>query len=47
MKDAPRRGHIFLQEHGSPIWYRNIFIKEIAPEPSAKPKADKTPVRLP
>jgi hypothetical protein len=28
-KDMPRIGHIELQDHGQPIWYRNIRIKEI------------------
>jgi hypothetical protein len=28
-KDAPRRGYIFLQDHGAPVWFRNIYIKKL------------------
>jgi hypothetical protein len=28
-KHAPRRGYIFLQDHGAPVWFRNIYIKKL------------------
>jgi hypothetical protein len=28
-KDSPRRGYIFLQDHGAPVWFRNITIKKL------------------
>jgi arylsulfatase A-like enzyme len=31
LKDFPREGHIGLQDHGRPIWYRNIRVKRLKP----------------
>jgi hypothetical protein len=28
-KDSPRRGYIFLQDHGAPVWFRNVYIKKL------------------
>jgi len=29
LKDFPREGHIGFQDHGDPVWYRNVRIKEL------------------
>jgi hypothetical protein len=28
-KDMPRHGHIGFQDHGKPVWYRNVFIRQL------------------
>ena len=32
----PKKGHIHLQTHGAPIWWRNIKVREISPAEAAK-----------
>jgi hypothetical protein len=29
LKDFPREGHIGFQDHGFPVWYRNVKVKKI------------------
>lgn len=29
MKDRPRRGYIGLQDHGSPVWFKNLKLKPL------------------
>ena len=29
LKDFPREGYIGFQDHGDPVWYRNVMIKEL------------------
>jgi hypothetical protein len=43
LKDSPRRGYIFLQDHGAPVWFRNICIKKLdgAGRDAEKKAADK------
>ncbi len=30
-KEMPRRGYVGFQDHGNPVWYRNIRIKPLSP----------------
>ena len=30
-KQMPRRGHIGFQDHGNPVWFRNIRVKPASP----------------
>ena len=29
LKDFPREGYIGFQDHGSPLWYRNVKLKKL------------------
>lgn len=29
LKELPRRGHIGFQDHGTPLWYRNVRVKQL------------------
>jgi hypothetical protein len=29
MKDMPRKGYLMLQDHGTPVWFRNVYLKEL------------------
>lgn len=35
-KDMAREGHIGFQDHGNPVWYRNVRIMELATPPGEK-----------
>lgn len=32
MKDFARKGYFGFQDHGLPVWYRNIRIKKLVPK---------------
>jgi hypothetical protein len=36
IKNMPRHGFILLQDHGTPVWYRNIYIKPLQPKQHAQ-----------
>lgn len=36
IKDFARKGHVGLQDHGLPVWYRNIRIRELNGPPRPK-----------
>jgi hypothetical protein len=29
LKDLPRKGHLGFQDHGTPVWYRNVRVKPL------------------
>jgi len=29
LKDLPRKGHIGFQDHGKPVWFRNVYLKKL------------------
>ncbi|MGY8690930.1 MAG: family 16 glycoside hydrolase, partial [Verrucomicrobiales bacterium] len=29
LKDLPRTGLIGFQDHGAPVWFRNVFVKRL------------------
>ena len=36
LKDFPRRGYVGLQDHNSPVWFRNIKLKPLGRTASTK-----------
>lgn len=42
MREMSRRGYIMLQDHGTPVWYRNVRIKELA-SPQGQPEHARVP----
>ena len=43
IKDFARKGHVGLQDHGLPVWYRNIRIMELQSRPRPEPSFTLTP----
>ena len=43
LKDFARKGYIGLQDHGRPVWYRNIKIKKLELKPTADANQTTTP----
>jgi hypothetical protein len=36
----PKKGHVGLQDHRSPVWYRKIRIKPLDTNDAPKPQSD-------
>ena len=43
IKDFARKGHVGLQDHGLPVWYRDIRIMELQSRPRPEPSFTLTP----
>jgi hypothetical protein len=40
IKDLPRTGHVGLQDHGTPIWYRKMRIKPLDGKSTPQPRSE-------